>query len=169
MSQQPIVSHLPLLPIKRTVLFPGVMMPVTVGRDRSIAAVEAAMRTEDKTLLVIAQRAPDIEGPELKDLYSIGTKAVIKQIARVSEGQIHAMVQRLERVVLLRLDQTDPYLVTRVRQYPEPTDTGTKLDALHRAIQEIVGDLPKLVHAPGMQEAVLALGAEQDPVALAYR
>ncbi|HEY6972717.1 MAG TPA: LON peptidase substrate-binding domain-containing protein, partial [Nitrospiraceae bacterium] len=135
MSEQSFVSNLPVLPIKRTVLFPGVMMPLTVGRDRSIAAVEAAMRTEDKTLLVIAQRVPDVDGPELKDLYSIGTKAVIKQIARVSEGQIHAMVQGLERVVLLRLDQTDPYLVARVREYPEPTDTGTEVDALHRAIQ----------------------------------
>src|SRR5215467_3132927 len=169
MSDQSVVSNLPLLPIKRTVLFPGVMMPVTVGRDRSIAAVEAAMRTEDKTLLVIAQRAPDIEGPELEDLYSIGTKAVIKQIARISEGQIHAMVQGLERVVLLRLDQTDPYLVARVREYPEPTDTGTEVDALHRAIQDIVADLPKLIRAPGMEEAVLALGTEQNPVALAYR
>lgn len=169
MSDQSVVSNLPLLPIKRTVLFPGVMMPVTVGRDRSIAAVEAAMRTEDKTLLVIAQRAPDIEGPELEDLYSIGTKAVIKQIARISEGQIHAMVQGLERVVLLRLDQSDPYLVARVRQYPEPTDTGTEVDALHRAIQDIVADLPKLIRAPGMEEAVLALGTEQNPVALAYR
>src|SRR5262249_22861823 len=118
MSDQSVVSNLPLLPIKRTVLFPRVMMPVTVGRDRSFAALEAAMRTEDKTFLVIAQRAPDREGPELEDLYSIGTKAVIKQIARISEGQIHAMVQGLERVVLLRLDQSDPYLVARVRQYP---------------------------------------------------
>src|SRR5215475_11650835 len=165
MSEQSIVLNLPLLPIKRTVLFPGVMMPVTVGRDRSVAAVEAAMRTEDKTILVIAQRSPDVEAPKQEDLYSIGTKAVIKQIARVSEGQIHAMVQGLERVVLLRLDQIDPYLVARVRHYPEPTDTGTEVDALHRAIQEIVGDLPKLVPAQGMQEAVLALGAEQDPVA----
>lgn len=55
-SKGPILTNLPILPLKRTVLFPGTMMPLTVGRDRSIAAVEAALKTEDKTLLRRARR-----------------------------------------------------------------------------------------------------------------
>ena len=77
---------LPVLTIKRTVLFPGVMMPLTVGRARSIAAVEAATKTEDKTILVVAQRDPLTEEPGLEELYTIGTKAIVKQIGRQTKA-----------------------------------------------------------------------------------
>ena len=68
-SNAPILTNLPVLPLKRTVLFPGTMMPLTVGRDRSVAAVEAALKTEDKTLLVVAQRDAQTDQPLLQDLY----------------------------------------------------------------------------------------------------
>ena len=79
MADTNLIMNLPVLPVKRTVLFPGVLIPLTVGRDRSVAAVEAALKTEDKTILVVAQRDPHTEEPGLDDLYTIGTKAVIKQ------------------------------------------------------------------------------------------
>ncbi|NJN70609.1 MAG: hypothetical protein HC801_10265, partial [Nitrospira sp.] len=75
MENNNLLSTLPILPVKRTVLFPGVMMPLTIGRERSIAAVNAAMKTEDKMIVVVAQRDPQTEEPGLSDLYSIGTKS----------------------------------------------------------------------------------------------
>ncbi|HEX2055927.1 MAG TPA: LON peptidase substrate-binding domain-containing protein, partial [Nitrospiraceae bacterium] len=164
-----LIMNLPVLPVKRTVLFPGVLMPLTVGRDRSVAAVEAALKTEDKTLLVVAQRDPHTEEPGLDDLHTIGTKAVIKQTARGAEGQLNVLIQGLERFVLLKLEQTMPYLIARARHLPAPEDTGTEVEALHRAILDVVGDLPKLIQTPGIHEAMVALGAENDPVTLAYR
>src|SRR5574342_873646 len=68
MKSQAITVKLPVLPIKRTVLFPGIMMPLTVGRARSIAAVEAATKSEEKTILVVAQRDPLTEEPGLEEL-----------------------------------------------------------------------------------------------------
>ncbi|MBA5868840.1 MAG: endopeptidase La [Nitrospira sp. CR2.1] len=165
----PILTHLPILPLKRTVLFPGTMMPLTVGRDRSIAAVEAALKTEDKTLLVVAQRDAQTDHPALEDLYSIGTKAVIKQTARAPEGHYNILIQGLERFVLLKLDQVDPYLQARVKQLPPPAERSTEVEALHRAILDIITELPKLIQTPGVHEAVAALGTEEDPVTLAYR
>lgn len=165
----PILTHLPILPLKRTVLFPGTMMPLTVGRDRSIAAVEAALKTEDKTLLVVAQRDAQTDQPALEDLYSIGTKAVIKQTARAPEGHYNILIQGLERFVLLKLDQVDPYLQARVKQLPPPAERSTEVEALHRAILDIITELPKLIQTPGVHEAVAALGTEEDPVTLAYR
>ena len=91
MDHEILAVTLPVLPIKRTVLFPGIMMPLTVGRARSIAAVEAAMKTEDKTILVVAQRDPLTEEPGLEDLYTIGTKAIIKQVGRSDDGTLHAL------------------------------------------------------------------------------
>jgi len=160
---------LPVLSIKRTVLFPGVMMPLTVGRARSIAAVEAAMKTEEKTILVVAQRDPMTEEPKLEELYTIGTKAVVKQVGRSEEGTIHVLVQGLERVALLKVEQTNPYFLVQARRLDHPADQGTEVQALHRAIQELVTDLPRLIQAPGIQEAAAAFSDEENPVSLAYR
>jgi len=169
MNNETMALTLPGLPLKRTVLFPGIMMPLTVGRERSIAAVEAAMKTEDKTILVVAQRDPTMEEPGLEELYTIGTKAVIKQVGRADDGTLHAVVQGLERVALLKVEKTTPFLLVEARRLDPPTDQGAEVKALHRAIQELVTDLPRLFQAPGIQEATTAFSNEDDPVALAYR
>ena len=169
MNNETLAVKLPVLPIKRTVLFPGIMMPLTVGRERSIAAVEAAMKTEDKTILVVAQRDPLTEAPGLEELYTIGTKAIVKQIGRSEEGTIHALVQGLERVALLKVEEAKPFLLVQARRLDRPADQGTEVQALHRAIQELVTDLPRLIQAPGIQEAAAAFSNEDNPVALAYR
>jgi ATP-dependent Lon protease len=145
------------------------MMPLTVGRQRSIAAVESAMKTEDKTILVVAQRDPLTEEPVLEDLYTIGTKAIVKQIGRSEDGTIHALVQGLDRVALVKVEQTEPFLLVQARRLDRPADQGTEVQALHRAIQGLVTDLPRLIQAPGIQEAAAAFSNEDNPVALAYR
>ena len=169
MNNETLAVKLPVLPIKRTVLFPGIMMPLTVGRERSIAAVEAAMKTEEKTILVVAQRDPLTEEPGLEELYTIGTKAIVKQVGRSEDGTIHALVQGLERVALLKVEQAKPFLFVQARRLDGPADQGTEVQALHRAIQGLVTDLPRLIQAPGIQEAAAAFSNEDNPVALAYR
>jgi ATP-dependent Lon protease len=169
MENNNVLSTLPILPVKRTVLFPGVMMPLTIGRERSIAAVNAAMKTEEKMIVVVAQRDPQTEEPGLTDLYSIGTKAIIKQLGQSTEGTIHALVQGLDRVVLLKEEQSTPYSTVRVRTLERPSDNGPEVQALHRAIQELLSDLPRLIEAPGVQEVSAVLSNEDDSLSLAYR
>ena len=160
---------LPVLPIKRTVLFPGVLMPVTVGRDRSVAAVNAALKTEEKTILVVAQRDPGKENPGLDDLYTIGTKAIVKQVGRTEDGTIQAMLQGLERVALLKVEQSLPFLMVQARRLELPADQDREVQALQRAIQELITDLPRLIQAPGIEEAAAAFRNEENPATLAYR
>ena len=160
---------LPVLPIKRTVLFPGVLMPVTVGRDRSVAAVNAALKTEEKTILVVAQRDPGKENPGLDDLYTIGTKAIVKQVGRTEDGTIQAMLQGLERVALLKVEQSLPFLMVQARRLELPADQDREVQALQRAIQELITDLPRLIQAPGIEEATAAFRNEENPATLAYR
>ena len=160
---------LPVLPIKRTVLFPGVLMPVTVGRDRSVAAVNAALKTEEKTILVVAQRDPGKENPGLDDLYTIGTKAIVKQVGRTEDGTIQAVLQGLERVALLKVEQSLPYLMVQARRLELPADQDREVQALQRAIQELIADLPRLIQAPGIEEAAAAFRNEENPATLAYR
>ena len=169
MSEETVFTTLPVLTMKRTVLFPGVMMPLTVGRHRSVAAVEAALKHEEKTILVVAQRDAETADPGLEDLYTIGTKAIVKQVGRTPEGELHVLVQGVERMVLLKVEQSDPYLVGRARPHPLPTDSGPEIDALHRAVAELVTGLSTLIQSSGIREAVDAVAAEEDPVALAYR
>ena len=147
---------LPVLPIKRTVLFPGILMPVTVGRERPVAAVNAALKTEDKMILVVAQRDPAKENPGLDDLYTIGTKAIVKQVGRAEDGVIQALIQGIERVALLKVEQADPYLMVQARRLELPTDNDREVQALQRAIQDSITDLPRLVQAPGIEEATAA-------------
>ncbi|HEU4500966.1 MAG TPA: endopeptidase La [Nitrospira sp.] len=160
---------LPVLPIKRTVLFPGILMPVTVGRERSVAAVNAALKTEDKMILVVAQRDPAKENPGLDDLYTIGTKAMVKQVGRTEDGVIQALIQGIERVALLKVEQAAPYLTVQARRLELPTDNDREVQALQRAIQDSITDLPRLVQAPGIEEATAAFRNEENPATLAYR
>lgn len=169
MSEQHDFITLPILPIKRTVLLPGAMMPLTIGRDRSVSAIEAAVKSEDKTILVIAQRDPSTETPGQNDLHTIGTKAIVKQLGRGADGQLHALVQGIDRQVVVKIEQTDPYLLGKVRALPLPGESTTESDALVRAITDLSGELLKLVQPSGLNEVLLSIGQESDPVALAYR
>ena len=129
MNNETMAVTLPVLPIKRTVLFPGIMMPLTVRRARSIAAVEAALKTEEKTILVVAQRDPLTDEPRLDDLFTIGTKAIVKQIGRSEDGTIHVLAQGLERVALIKAEQATPFLLVQARQLDHPTGESTEVQA----------------------------------------
>src|SRR5437867_1496316 len=93
------ILSLPVLPLKNTVLFPYLFIPLSAGRAQSVAAVEAALTGEEKTLLLVAQRDPANEQPGLGDLYGVGTRGVIKKMAR-SENGVELIVQGTERVRL---------------------------------------------------------------------
>ena len=72
------IKTLPLLALKNSVLFPGLLMPLGVGRPASVAAVESALATEDKHVIVVAQKDPTVDTPHASDLYTIGTRAVVR-------------------------------------------------------------------------------------------
>ena len=90
------VWTLPVLPIKNTVLFPNLFLPLSVGRASSVAAVEAALAGEEKTLVVVSQRDANAEQPAPEQLFSMGTRALIKKMVRTPQG-IDILVQGLER------------------------------------------------------------------------
>src|ERR1700712_4359717 len=91
---------LPVLPIKNTHLFPNLLMPLSVGRPKSIAAIQYALKTESREILVVTQRDSDVETPEPKDLFPFATKAVLKRSGRNKDGKFEILVLGLERVEL---------------------------------------------------------------------
>lgn len=139
---------LPILPIKSTVLYPYLLMPLAVGRRGSLAAVGAAVDSEDKTVVVVAQKDAEVEEPAADDLYRIGTEAVIKRMERTDQG-VQMVVQGIRRVEVLELEQVSPFLRARVRFLPEPEDDNTEVEALHRAVLDQAEQIQSLTQQQG--------------------
>jgi ATP-dependent Lon protease len=131
------LQTLPVLPIKHAVLFPSMLMPLNVGRPSSIAAIEAALASEGKEIVVVAQRDAAVDNPSLTDLYSIGTKAVIKKMARRTDGLLEVVLLGVERVVLLKLEQHGVYQKARIKPLPLPQEKSTEIEALRREVGEL--------------------------------
>jgi len=164
-----LIVSLPLVPVKRTVLFPNTLIPFTIGRARSMAAVEAATNSEEKTLLMVTQRDSEKEEPGFDDLFLIGTKAVIKQMGKTQEGHLQVLAQGIERMVLLKLEHAEPHMIVRARRLAILLESDSELEALHRELLTLIGQLPELLSTQGVAELVSVLQAEKDPLSVAYR
>src|SRR5271155_2525674 len=109
---------LPVLPIKNTVLFPNLLMPLSVGRPKSVAAIEAALANEAREILVVTQRDSSVEVPSPADLFPTATKAVIKRSGR-SGDKFEMLVLGVERVALTDFTDGD-FLSATFRPIPLP-------------------------------------------------
>jgi ATP-dependent Lon protease len=89
---------LPVLPLRDVVVYPNMVIPLFVGRERSMKALELAMETADKQIVLLAQRSPDIDDPKAGDLYDIGTVATVIQLLKLPDGTIKVLVEGLQRV-----------------------------------------------------------------------
>jgi len=167
MSEQTTIYNLPVLPLKSAVLFPYLMMPLSAGRPGSIAAVEAAMAGESKEVLVVTQRDPEVDVPTQSDLYTIGTRAVIRKMNR-TEGHLELMVMGLERITILKLESTEPYLRARATPFPLPEDQSSEMEALQGALVELAGEALTLAQPNAPQELKGLFAANEDPLRLAY-
>jgi ATP-dependent Lon protease len=163
------ISTLPLLPLKNSVLFPGLLMPLSVGRAASIAAVEQALETEEKEIVVVAQRDPNVDTPGPSDLYTIGTRGVIRKFGR-AKGQMEVLVYGTERVVIVKADEENGRMMARVRSLPAPDDSSRETEALTLSIIEMGSKFVGLVQAPNQtpQELARMFTGQEDPLRLAY-
>ncbi len=107
----------PLLPLRNTVLFPGMVMPITVGRNKSIRLAQEYGRTNEP-IGVVTQRDNDVEDPKLEDIYSVGTLAHIVRFLSMPDGSVTIIVRGLKRIIITELVQTDPYYKAVVAHYP---------------------------------------------------
>ena len=132
-----LLQSLPVLPIKNTVLFPNLLLPLSVGRSFSIAAIQAAVKTEEKEILVVSQRDTGVESPLQDDLYTVGTRAVIKRSVRQAEGKLDLIVLGVERVAVLKIEEGE-YLTAQIRPLPLGEDEdSTETEALHRELMDL--------------------------------
>ncbi len=159
---------LPLLPIKNSVLFPQLFMPLNVGRTASIAALETSLKREDKEILIFTQKDPGTEAPGQEDLYAVGCRAVIKKTARIHPDHVEVLVQGIERAVLIKLEQTEPFLKARAHSLAVPQGSGPEIEALQGSIMEMANKLIALSNPQAAQQLGQVVGNVEDPLGLVY-
>jgi len=139
---------LPILPLKNTVLYPGVVIPITIGRDRSLELVKIAYEN-DRTIGVVAQKDGENENPGSDDIYRIGTVAQILKLIKMPDGTKSIVIQGKNVFETLEMTQSEPYFMAKVQKYPNIMDlTGIELDASVRTLKEtavqIVNSAPNI-------------------------
>jgi len=126
-------NDLPILPLRDTVVFPHMMTPLIVGRDRSMKALEAATG-HDNRVVVVTQRDAEVQEPELEDLYPIGVELIVGRTLRMPDGTTNILGQGRRRVEILEFTQTQPYIRARVQPLPESEQVTLGTEALMRAV-----------------------------------
>jgi len=139
---------LPLLPLRDIVVFPGMVVPLFVGRDKSVAALEASMAADDKEIFLLAQLDPGCDDPDEDDLYDIGVIATVLQLLKLPDGTVRVLVEAKQRASLesLRLEQTSHGEMVVAQATPvEPVSvSGNEVAAMMRSVVETFGEYAKL-------------------------
>ena len=133
----------PLLPLRDIVVFPGMVVPLFVGRPKSVAALEAAMES-DKQIALVAQLDPACDDPGRDDLYDLGVVAQVLQMLKLPDGTVRVMVEGTARVTLEELVIVGDYVAARVAEMPARSAAGTEVTAMMRQVVEQFSEYAKL-------------------------
>ena len=156
-------ESLPILPLRNTVLFPGVIIPITIGRDRSIKLIKETYKG-NKIIGVLSQKDATIELPEISDLNTVGTVAHILKMLRMPDGNITAIIQGRKRFELGEMVQTEPYYKANVTELIEakPKKSNKEFNALVDSVKDLALDIIEL--SPNIPtEATIAIKNIESP------
>jgi ATP-dependent Lon protease len=163
MNKQEFPSELPILPLRNNVLFPGVVIPITVGRDKSIKLIQDSNKG-DKIIGVVSQRNQDDESPEMGDLHSVGTVAQIIRMLKMPDGSTTVIIQGKRRFKIVNELQTEPYFRASIKLLSEKKykkDTP-EMEAVFASIKENALEIIK--QSPNIpSEASFAIGNIDSP------
>jgi ATP-dependent Lon protease len=138
MANEELPNSLAILPLRNTVLFPGVVIPITAGRDKSIKLINDA-NAAGKVIGVVAQKDEDVEDPKRDDIHSIGTVAQILRVLKMPDGNVTVIIQGKKRFEITKVISEEPYLNALVKEVPEkrPSKTDTEFGAIIESIKEM--------------------------------
>ena len=135
--------RLPLLPLRDIIVFPHMVVPLFVGRDKSLAALEDAM-AGDKQILLAAQRRAKTDDPAEEDIFAIGTVGHIIQLLRFPKGPVKVLVEGRARARIKNFVGGEPFFVCDVEDVEEPDEDANEVSALMRSVQDVFEDYVKL-------------------------
>jgi ATP-dependent Lon protease len=158
---------LPVLPLKDAVVFPYIILPLSVGRDKSVLAVDRAL-AESRVIMLAAQRDGALDNPGEGDLHEVGTAAVIMRMLKLPDGRIRILVQGLARARVKHISQMEPYLQAKIERIEDaPAAAGTmEIEALVRSVKDSLDRAVTL--GKGISPEVMVIAANlQEPGRLA--
>ena len=137
-SKEELPQTLPILSLRNTVLFPGVVIPITASRDKSIKLIKDA-NNFNKLIGVVAQKDENIEDPKLKDIYTTGTVAKILKVLQMPDGNTTVIIQGKKRFQIERVLSETPYITSNIIDYPEenPGNSNSKFSATIDSIKDL--------------------------------
>jgi ATP-dependent Lon protease len=161
-----IPPELPLLPVRDVVVFPYMILPLFVGRDKSIEAVERAVG-KNRLLMLVAQRDVQVEEPEPPDLYDVGTVAMVMRMLKLPDGRVKVLVQGVTKARIVEYTGAKPFYTVRVKRVEEAIDTGKGIEAeaLVRSVKTKIEAILPLKNLP--PEMVMITNAIEEPGRLA--
>src|SRR5215213_11921299 len=130
-------DQLPLLPVRDIVVFPYMVLPLFVGRDMSIKAIEAAL-AGNRMIFLATQKALDVENPTPEDIHAVGTVGIIMRMLKLPDERIKILVQGVVKAKITHYIQTDPYYSVRIETLPDmkPPVTSLESEAVMRTVKE---------------------------------
>ena len=134
---------LPLLPLRDIVVFPFMVIPLFVGRDKSVCALEKSM-AEQKNIFLAAQRNPNQNDPAPKDIYETGTIANILQILKLTDGTIKVLIEGLQRGRIINFSQNKDFYQVEIERVQENEQVTTELKGLMRSVSNVFEQYVKL-------------------------
>lgn len=159
---------LPILALKNTVLFPGIIIPITVGRKKSLRAIQDAYDS-NRLIGVISQKDSKIEDPEPSDLYNVGTMARILKLLKLPDGSATAILQGRARFELLGFDQQDPFLKGKINILKEvPAKNGLEFEALISSVKDRAKLIIELSPNIPSEAVVMLKNINKDPFLLNF-
>ena len=159
---------IPVLPLKNAVLLPEQLQPIIAGRAASASAVEAALASDEKEILVVTQRDPSTDKPTPSDLHGIACLATVKKAVRLPNGTVQVLVQGHERAVIVRADKTEHGLEARVRIAPVEGEADREIEALHHENRALMRRYLQIAAPEGGVEPQEWIESESDPRQAAY-
>jgi ATP-dependent Lon protease len=138
---------LPILPLRNSVLFPGSIIPIDVGRRKSVRLVEDAIAKERPVIGILTQKDARTEDPASGDLYLVGCAARILKVIKLAKDNFSVILQGVSRFEVTGFDGAEPFLSAKVRAVPDPTTSDVELDALVMNLKDIAKRVVKLMDA----------------------
>jgi ATP-dependent Lon protease len=155
-----------VLPLRDTVTFPDMLIPLNVGQERSIQLINDVLRG-DRTIVMVASRNPEVESPAPEDLYEVGVLGVVARMIRLPDGTLRVLIQGGQRVRIERWVGTEPYLTAEISDAPEQVEQTDELVALMRNVQQTFSSIVEEV--PYLPEELQVMVANvEDPSGLSH-
>ncbi len=155
-----------VLPLRDTVTYPDMLIPLNIGQPRSVELINEALRGE-RTIAMVASRDAQVEAPSPEELYDVGVLGVVARMIRVPDGTLRVLIQGSQRIRIERWVKTEPYLLAEISELPDVVEPSPELTALMRNVQQTFTDIIEQVPYLPEELQVMVTNVD-DPSVLAH-